>query len=165
MDVLIVLLFLSPFLLLILAVLALPVYATIAGFHRRKTTKEHLAQAEPALAHLTQATIEAPAHVGPVGLVSGSVVYAADQPSRFAAGFRQLVGGKFESLTEQADLARRLAVVRMLAEAQQHGATAVTNVRIETSEIVEPGQRQQAIQIEILAYGTALYPAAARQAA
>lgn len=141
--------------------LSLPVYALVMGYRRRKAIQQTLATREPRLAHLTQVSVEASDHPGPTTLVHGSVAYAADFPSRWATGWRNLAGGHATSLNEQIDLARRLATVRMLEEAATRGAVGVANVRFETSHIdMNSGSRgQQALVIDVLAYGTALLPA------
>lgn len=144
--------------------LALPTYALVVGFRRRKATQELLADREPRLAHLIQLSTEVPGHPGPTTLVHGSVAYAADFPSRWATGWRNLVGGHAKSLNEQVDMARRLATLRMLEEAATRGAVGVANIRLETSHIDmnSGGSRgQQALIIDMLAYGTALLPAPA----
>lgn len=141
--------------------LSFPLYALVMGFRRRKATQGLLAAKEPQLAHLLQLSTEVPRHAGPTALVHGSVAYAADFPSRWATGWRNLAGGHAKSLNEQVDLARRLATVRMLEHAAAQGATAVANIRIETSHIdMNGGSRgQQALIIDMLVYGTALLPA------
>lgn len=141
--------------------LSVPLYALVMGFRRRKATQELLATREPQLAHLLQLSTEVPQHPGPTVLVHGSVAYAADFPSRWATGWRNLAGGHAKSLNEQVDLARRLATVRMLEHASAQGATGVVNIRLETSHIdMNSGTRgQQAMIIDMLVYGTALLPA------
>lgn len=140
--------------------LAIPVYALVAGRRRRRETQHQLATREPRLQHLLRLSTEVPDHPGPIALVHGGVAYAADFPSRWATGWRNLAGGHARSLTEQVDMARRLATVRMLEQAAARGAVAVTNVRIETSHIdMNGGSRgQQALIIDMLVYGTALLP-------
>ena len=51
--------------------------------------------------------------------------------------------------------ARREAVVRMLRQAQEHGANVVWNVRIETSTI-QGKQKGKSAGVEVMAYGTAM---------
>lgn len=145
----------------------LPAYALIMGFRRRKATERRLAEGEPRLEHLLQLSTEVPAHPGPTALVHGSVAYAADFPSRWATGWRNLVGGEALSLNDQVGLARRLATLRMLEHAASQGAVAVANVRVETSHIdMNSGSRgRQALIIDMLVYGTALLPASGGQPA
>lgn len=141
--------------------LSIPLYALIVGFRRRAASQQLLARREPQLAHLLQVNTEVTRHPGPTGLVHGSVAYAADFPSRWATGWRNLVGGHAKSLHEQVDLARRLATVRMLEHAAAQEAVGVANIRIETSHIdMSSGSRgRQSMVIDLLVYGTALLPA------
>ena len=148
--------------LLVVAVpLALPAYAVILGFRRRRATLHRLATREPQLAHLLQLSTEVPAHPGPTTLVFGSTAYAADFPSRQAMIWRGLAGGHARSLTDQVDMARRLATMRMLEHAAAQEAVGVANIRIETSHIdMSSGSRgRQSMVIDLLVYGTALLPA------
>jgi uncharacterized protein YbjQ (UPF0145 family) len=146
--------------LVLLLVLAIPLYSILVGFHRRSKIKEQLAHTEPQLQQLVQTNTEAAGHAGSTALALGTVAYAADGPSRLATQWRSFFGGQAVSLTEQADLARRLAIVRMLEQARGLGAIGVANVRVETSEIFSGQGRNSAMVIELLAYGTALLPAA-----
>lgn len=155
---------LVPVLLPLLA-LAFFGYGIVWGFVRRGRLATQLAEEEPRLAHLVQVNIEDLPHDGPVALVMGNVAYGADAPSRWASGWRNLFGGRADSLTMQADMARRLATVRMLHQAQRMGAVAVTNVRYETSEIFSGRGERAMLVIEMLAYGNALVPAAAAPSA
>lgn len=134
-------------------------YGIIWGFVRRGRLAAQLAEEEPRLAHLLQVNVQEVPHDGPVSLVMGNVAYGADAPSRWASGWRNLFGGRADSLTMQADMARRLATVRMLHQAQRMGAVAVTNIRYETSEIFSGRGEQAMLVIEMLAYGNALVPA------
>jgi uncharacterized protein YbjQ (UPF0145 family) len=146
--------------LVLLLALGLPLYSLIVGFRRRHRAQHDVATAEPQLARLVRTTTEAGDHRGPTTLVTGNVAYAADFPSRWATQWRNLVGGKATSLSEQADLARRIAMVRMLEEADRMGASGVANVRMTTSEIFSGNGQRGALVIELLAYGTALLPPA-----
>lgn len=145
---------------------ALPLVAALTfcygigmGFVRRNRLASQLAAEEPRLAHLLITNTQADDHHGPVSLVLGNVAYAADAPSRWAASWRTIFGGRADSMTMQADMARRLATVRMLQQAEQMGAVAVTNVRFETSEIFSGRGQRSKMVIELLAYGNALVPA------
>lgn len=134
-------------------------YGIVWGFVRRGRLVAQLAEEEPRLAHLVQVNFQEVPHEGPVALVMGNVAYGADAPSRWASTWRNLFGGRADSLTMQADMARRLATVRMLQQAQRMGAVAVTNIRYETSEIFSGRGEQAMLVIEMLAYGNALVPA------
>jgi uncharacterized protein YbjQ (UPF0145 family) len=88
-------------------------------------------------------------------LVMGSAVIATDYFKVFAAGLRTLFGGEMKSYVTLMERARREAVLRMLEQAAQQGASAVWNIRYETST-TQGQQRKKPGGVEILAYGTAL---------
>ena len=88
-------------------------------------------------------------------LVTGESVIATDYWKTFISQLRRIVGGEVQSLGTLMTRSRREAKARMIEEAMAMGASAVINVRIETSEI--GGQR--APITEVLAYGTAVVPA------
>jgi len=68
---------------------------------------------------------------------------------------RNLFGGGVPGYERLMERARRQALVRMLWQAQEYGANAVWNVRLETSTI--QGKREgQSGGVEVLAYGTAM---------
>jgi len=94
-------------------------------------------------------------------LVSGSVVISSDYFKQFVAGLRTLIGGQLSSYESLLDRARREATLRMKAEAQRFGSTLVINVKIE-STTVSGGMRKGLPAMEVMTYGTALKPAAAR---
>ena len=88
-------------------------------------------------------------------LVMGSAVIATDYFKVFAAGLRKLFGGEMKSYVTLMERARREAMVRLLQQAAQQGASAVWNIRYETS--TTHGQhRKKPGGVEVLAYGTAL---------
>jgi len=91
-----------------------------------------------------------------LGLVQGNTIRAKHLGRDLAAGLKNLVGGELRGYTELLTEARRQAVERMLAQAQQLGADAVINVRFTTSAVAQGAA-------ELYAYGTAvkLAPAAA----
>lgn len=83
------------------------------------------------------------------GLVQGSTVRSKHLGRDIAAGFKNLVGGELKGYTELLNEARREALSRMLAQAQELGANAVLNVRYSTSAITTGAS-------ELFAYGTAV---------
>lgn len=83
------------------------------------------------------------------GLVQGNTVRAKHVGRDLMAGLKNLVGGELKGYTELLVDARREAVNRMLAQAQELGANAVVNVRFSTSSIT-------AGAAELYAYGTAV---------
>ena len=88
-------------------------------------------------------------------LVMGSAVIATDYFKVFAAGLRTLFGGEMKSYVTLMERARREAVIRMLEQASQQGASAVWNIRYETST-TQGQQKKKPGGVEVLAYGTAL---------
>ena len=83
------------------------------------------------------------------GMVQGNTVRAKHFGRDLAAGLKNIVGGELKGYTELLTEARRQAVERMLAQAQQLGANAVVNVRFSTSAVTQGAA-------ELYAYGTAV---------
>ena len=84
-----------------------------------------------------------------LGLVQGNTVRSKHLGRDIAAGFKNLFGGELKGYTELLTEARREAMQRMIAQAQQLGADAVVNVRFMTSAITQGAA-------ELYAYGTAV---------
>lgn len=83
------------------------------------------------------------------GLVQGNTIRAKHLGRDMAAGLKNLVGGELTGYTELLTEARRQALERMLAQAEQLGANAVVNIRFTTSAITQGAA-------ELYAYGTAV---------
>ena len=83
------------------------------------------------------------------GMVQGNTVRSKHMGRDIMAGFKNLVGGELKGYTELLTEARREAVSRMLAQAEQLGANAVVNVRFSTSAVTQGAA-------ELYAYGTAV---------
>jgi uncharacterized protein YbjQ (UPF0145 family) len=83
------------------------------------------------------------------GLVQGNTIRAKHLGRDMAAGLKNLVGGELRGYTELLTEARRQAIERMLAQAEQLGANAVVNVRFTTSAVTQGAA-------ELYAYGTAV---------
>jgi len=90
------------------------------------------------------------------GMVMGQVVIATDYFKSFATSLRNLVGGEAKAAMSLMLRARREALLRMLEQARQMGATEVWNVRFGTSNINQMAGRQGAMQVEMFAWGTAI---------
>lgn len=90
-------------------------------------------------------------------LVAGNVVISIDYFKRFIAGLRNIFGGRITSYETLLDRARREAILRMKEEAQKLNAEFVFNIKLETSSI-HKGRGNSIGSVEVLAYGTALYP-------
>jgi len=83
------------------------------------------------------------------GLVQGNTIRAKHVGRDVMAGLKNLVGGELKGYTELLIEARRQALERMLAQAEQLGANAVVNVRFTTSSVAQGAA-------ELYAYGTAV---------
>lgn len=83
------------------------------------------------------------------GLVQGNTIRAKHVGRDIAATLKNLVGGELKGYTELLTEARRQAIERMLAQAEQLGANAVVNVRFTTSAVSQGAA-------ELYAYGTAV---------
>ena len=83
------------------------------------------------------------------GFVQGNTVRAKHAGRHIAASLKNLVWGELKGYTELLTEARREAMERMIAQAQQLGANAIVNVRFCTSAVT-------AGAAELYAYGTAV---------
>ena len=83
------------------------------------------------------------------GIVQGNTVRAKHVGRDIGAALKNIVGGELKGYTELLTEARREALERMLAQADELGADAVVNVRFSTSAVTQGAA-------EIYAYGTAV---------
>lgn len=97
-----------------------------------------------------------PQSVRDARMVMGNVVIATDYLKTFLMSLRNLVGGEARSAIRLMERARREAILRMLDEAAALGATEVWNVRLEFCNIAMMKGKKGAMQVEVLAYGTAV---------
>ena len=88
-------------------------------------------------------------------LVTGVVVIANNYFISFASIFKHLFGGELNGYSGMCSDARRLALVRMLQDAESVGANTVCNVRFETSTINSGEKKRKSGGVELIAYGTA----------
>ncbi len=100
--------------------------------------------------------IYCPKSVQSSDLVMGHVVIATDYWKSTATKLRSLVGGEMKYAQMLMIRARREALLRLIEQARRRGASEVCNVRFEFSNIGMMRGNQGAIQVELLAYGTAL---------
>lgn len=89
--------------------------------------------------------------------VDGSVVISIDYFKNFVAGLRRLVGGRIRTYETLLERARREALLRMKVQAENHGAVAVFNCKLETASISKGGEGIIGA-VEVYAYGTAIIP-------
>lgn len=83
-------------------------------------------------------------------LVVGSVVMGTGRRRQFTARIRSIVGGEVKGYQRVLHAARRESQLRMIEDAMNKGATAIINVRFETSDVGNPRSPSS----EILCYGT-----------
>lgn len=84
------------------------------------------------------------------GLVKGSTVHSKHIGKDILAGLRTIVGGEIEEYTQMLNEARKIAISRMVKEAESQGANAILNVRFASSSVMQSAA-------ELVAYGTAVY--------
>jgi len=97
-----------------------------------------------------------PQTVAEATVVLGHVVIATDYWKSFVTKLRNLVGGEMRAAQSLMIRGRREAMVRMLKEAHERGATEVWNVRFGFASISQMRGNQGAMQVEIYAWGTAV---------
>jgi uncharacterized protein YbjQ (UPF0145 family) len=84
-----------------------------------------------------------------LGIARGNTVEARNVGRDITQSIRNITGGELKAYSELLTGARDEALDRMVEDAQQLGADAVVNVRMESSEIANGGA-------EVIAYGTAV---------
>ena len=84
-----------------------------------------------------------------LGIARGNTVEAKDAATDFIQGLRNTFGGELKGYSDLLTKSREKAIDEMRTNADEMGADAVINVRIDTSSIAEGGS-------EVLAYGTAV---------
>ena len=83
------------------------------------------------------------------GFVRGSTVQSKNVGRDILASLKNIVGGELVDYTKMMDEARQQAIGRMKEHAEEKGANAIINVRLETSAVTNAAS-------EIIAYGTAV---------
>jgi uncharacterized protein YbjQ (UPF0145 family) len=142
----------------IVNILLLPIAFFVGRFTEGRHIKR-LGEREKVLGYIHQSNLKRvvdPTSVCSAELVIGHVVIATDYWKSFATKLRNLVGGEMRSAQSLMIRGRREAVVRMLQDAQTHGATEVWNIRFGFSNIAMMRNNTGAMQVEIYAYGTAV---------
>ena len=84
-----------------------------------------------------------------VGLVKGSTIRAKHIGKDIGASFKQLVGGELKGYDEMLEEARKVAIGRMVEDAEGKGANAIIGFRLTSASIMQGAA-------EMLAYGTAV---------
>lgn len=84
-----------------------------------------------------------------LGIVKGSTVHSKHFGKDIMAGLRTLIGGEVEEYTQMLEEARKIAVSRMVKNAEELGANAIVNIRFASASVMQSAA-------EIVAYGTAV---------
>lgn len=84
-----------------------------------------------------------------LGLVKGSTIRTKNMAQDIMAVFRHLVGGEVKEYTHMIEEARKIAISRMVKEAEKLEADAIVNIRFSTAAVMQGAA-------EIVAYGTAV---------
>lgn len=84
-----------------------------------------------------------------LGLVKGSSVRSKNVGRDIAAGLKNIIGGEIQGYRDLQDESRKMAISRMVEEAEALGADAIIKVSFASSTI-------SAGASEMLAYGTAV---------
>ena len=82
-------------------------------------------------------------------LVKGNTIRARHLGRDIAAGLRNLIGGEIMEYTKLIAESREQCIDRMVAQAEERGANAITMIRFSTSEMMKGAA-------ELLVYGTAV---------
>lgn len=84
-----------------------------------------------------------------LGIVKGTTVQSKNFGKDFMSGMKSLVGGEIKAYTQMLDDARKIAIDRMVDEAEAMGADAIVNIRFSSSSVMQGAA-------EVVAYGTAV---------
>lgn len=84
-----------------------------------------------------------------LGIVRGSTIQAKNIGKDIMAGLKTIVGGEISEYTEMLDSARKVAIGRMVKNAEEIGADAVINIRFASSSVMQGAA-------ELYVYGTAV---------
>lgn len=136
-----------------------PVFILALGFFvgraKERAHFKRIEAEEAELAHIKTFSIKTLPESLEAGatLVTGNTVIAVDAFKKLMAMIRMIFGGRLRSYDSLMERARREVLLRVKREADEMGADAIYNFRLEYSSI---GQQPQASGVEILAYGTAV---------
>ena len=97
----------------------------------------------------TSSTIPGYAITESKGLVKGSTIRARHVGKDIVASLRTVIGGEIKEYTGMMAESREEAQQRMIEQAEERGANAITDIRFTTSMVMSNTS-------EILAYGTAV---------
>jgi uncharacterized protein YbjQ (UPF0145 family) len=143
----------------IVVLLGLLLLGFFVGSMNERAHFSRLSRAEKRLGHIRVCNLKRvtdPDSVVASEMVMGQVVIATDYFKSFATSLRNLVGGEAHAARKLLIRARREAVVRLLEKAHRRGATEIWNVRFGFCNVSMMRGRGGAMQVEMLAWGTAV---------
>ncbi len=116
-----------------------------------KARGKELPTAETRSHMLIQTSAEVPSRkiAETLGMVQGHTIFAIWIGRDLSALVRLVLGGELLEYTEMMGRARKIATIRMIAQAEELGADAVISVRFVTTSVMGSAA-------ELLAYGTAV---------
>lgn len=142
-----------------LLMLVLLIVAFITGSRDEKKHYASILQREDELRHIMIIPVKhPPKNFVEQQLVMGSVVISSNYFTRLLSAFRNFFDGNMQSYETLLDRARREAILRMKAQADELGAELILNMKFETATLgnIHNPQEQAALgTVEVLAYGTA----------
>jgi uncharacterized protein YbjQ (UPF0145 family) len=147
---------------LVFRVVGIVIGFCVGGFNERRHLRR-LDEREAALDDMIVTNlkrIDDPETIAHSTLAIGQVVIATDYFKTTAALLRNIVGGEMRAALSLLTRARREALVRLLEEAHAIGASEVWNVRFQFTNVGQMRGKSGAIQVEMIAYGTAVRRAA-----
>lgn len=97
----------------------------------------------------TTDTVSGKAIVETLGYVKGSTIRAKNVGKDILAGLKHLVGGEIREYQQMMTESRKIAVARMVEDAEAKGANAIIGMRLSSSMVMSGAS-------EVIAYGTAV---------
>lgn len=142
----------------VIQILMIPFAFVVGGFSERK----HFRSLEEREAQLTNIRVMnlkrvvQPETVATSTMIVGQVVIASDHYKSFATKIRGFIGGEMKNAEKLMSRARREALIRVKEQARELGCDELWNIRFCFSNINAMSQGGGAMQVELLAYATAV---------
>lgn len=83
------------------------------------------------------------------GFVKGSTIRAKNLGKDILAGFKHMVGGEIKEYQKMMEESRKIAIARMVEDAEAKGANAILGFRLGSAMVMQGAS-------EVIAYGTAV---------
>ena len=138
---------------MVLLVLAVTIGGRLERRHLRTLTRQEAARS---VVLDTRKRVTRPEEVEAAKLVTGQVVIATDYWKTFTTTLRNLVGGEMRAADRMMERGRREALQRLAAAAEAMDAQEVWNLRLQFSSVSQMRGKRGAMQVEVLAFGTAV---------